>query len=88
MSVCAGALVLTKSLCSMKGASCPEVSLTQFTFKMAGYWPSSFLLRGNGRDGVEVHEHPPNEAKIQLSDEQAWSINNTIFLRDTAGNPE
>lgn len=30
MSVCAGALVLTKSMCFMKGASCPEVSLTYF----------------------------------------------------------
>ena len=28
MSVCAGAFVLTKSLCVMKGASCPQVSLT------------------------------------------------------------
>ena len=30
MSICAGAFVLTKSLCMTKGASCSEVSRTLF----------------------------------------------------------
>lgn len=43
MSVCAGALVLTKSMCFMKGAICPEVSLTHLFhehFTALGYMGS------------------------------------------------
>ena len=31
MSVCAGVIVITKSLCAMKGASCPAVSMFCFS---------------------------------------------------------
>ena len=49
--------------------------------KMAGYWPSSFFIRGFFlRDRVEVHKHAKkNEANPAILTEQAWSITHIYY---------
>ena len=54
--------------------------MTKCEFKIAGYWPSSFL-RDMDREGVEVHKHAKKErGQYQaILTEQAWSIKDLLY---------